>query len=281
MNRGSAWLLAVVLACVPASVRAAAPVDLVGQTVAVVRVFQDGVVIDDRTILELIETRTSQPFSLRQVRESVLHLFTRGYFAEVRVSAAAEPRSVVVRYDLFPVPTTGAVDFRGSLGLPAEELLGPITRRFGRAVRTDQIPAAVAMLEDIYQEAGRFAVRISTDTVDGRLVFDVDQGPAALIGHIDFRGVSDENRPGVLRRLELAEGVAYDPADLETRLDDYEADLRGQRYYEARLRHDVSPSPDGRVVDVVLDIQTGSPVGRKRSPARNSMLGTQTWGVPS
>ena len=260
MNRGSAWLLAVVMACVPASVRAAALADLVGQTVAVVRVVQDGVVIDDRTILELIETRTSQPFSLRQVRETVLHLFTRGDFADVRVSATVEPRGVVVRYDLFLVRTTGAVDFRGSLGLPAEELLGPITRRFGRAVRTDQIPDAVAMLKDIYQAAGRFAVRIRTDSVDGRPVFDIDQGPVALIGHIDVRGVSDENRPEVLRRLELAEGVAYDPAELETRLDDYEADLRGQRYYEARFRHDVSPSPDGRSVDVVLDIQTGSPV---------------------
>ncbi len=260
MNRGSAWLLAVVLVCAPGASRAADFAALLGQPVVEVRVFRDGRVSDDRAILELIETRVGQPFSLRQVRESVIHLFTHGDVADVRVSATTDARGVVVRYDLVPVRTTGAVDIRGTLGLPSEELLGPITRRFGRALRVDQVPAAVALLEDIYRAAGRFAVRISADTVDGRLVLDVDQGPAARIDHIDLRGVSDEDRPGVLDRLEIAVGAVYDPARLERRLDEYEADVRRRRYYEARFRYDVSPSPDGRSVDVVLDIQTGSPV---------------------
>lgn len=260
MSRGSAWLLAVVLVAAPGTSRAASIAELVGQPVAELRVLRDGRPTRDSAILELIETRPGEPLSLRQVRESVVHLFTLGDYADVRVSATSDTRGVVLRYDLIPVRTTGAVEVRGNLGLPSDDLVGPITRRFGRAVRADQIPAMVALLEDIYRDAGRFAARISADNVDGRLVFDIDEGPAALVGHIDLRGVSEEDRPGVLRRLGLEDGAVYDPARLEARLDEYEADVRGRRYYEARFRHDVSPSPDGRAVDVVLDVQTGSPV---------------------
>lgn len=260
MNRGSVWLLAAVLVGVPASSRAAPFADLVGQPVAEVRVVRDGVATQDRAILELIETRAAQPFSLRHVRESVVHLFTLGDFADVQVSATSDARGVVVRYDLIPIRTTGPVEIRGNLGLPSEAIIDPITRRFGRAVRVDQIPAVVAMIEAIYREAGRFAVRVSADTVGGHLALDIDQGPAALVEHIDVRGVSDEDRPGVLRRLGLEDGAAYDPVRLETRLEEYEADVRSRRYYEARFGHDVSPSPDGRAVDLVLDLQTGSPV---------------------
>jgi outer membrane protein insertion porin family len=260
LNRGSVWLLAAVLVGVPASSRAAPFSDLVGQPVAEIRVVRDGVAIQDRAILELIETRAAQPFSLRQVRESVVHLFTLGDFADVQVSATSDARGVVVRYDLIPVRTTGPVEIRGNLGLPSEAILDPITRRFGRAVRVDQIPAVVAMIEAIYREAGRFAVRVNADTVGSHLALDIDQGPAALVEHIDVRGVSDEDRPGVLSRLGLEDGAAYDPVRLETRLEEYEADVRSRRYYEARFGHDVSPSPDGRAVDLVLDLQTGSPV---------------------
>ena len=260
MNRGAVWLLAAVLVGVPASSRAAPFSDLVGQPVAEIRVVRDGVAIQDRAILELIETRAAQPFSLRQVRESVVHLFTLGDFADVQVSATSDARGVVVRYDLIPVRTTGPVEIRGNLGLPSEAILDPITRRFGRAVRVDQIPAVVAMIEAIYREAGRFAVRVNADTVGSHLALDIDQGPAALVEHIDVRGVSDEDRPGVLSRLGLEDGAAYDPVRLETRLEEYEADVRSRRYYEARFGHDVSPSPDGRAVDLVLDLQTGSPV---------------------
>jgi outer membrane protein insertion porin family len=260
LNRGSAWLLAVVLVGQPVTSRAASLAELVGQPVAELRVLRDGLATRDRAILELIETRPGQPLSLRHVRESVVHLFTLGDYADVQVSATSDTRGVVLRYDLIPARTRGAVEVRGNLGLPSEDLVGPIARRFGRAVRADQIPAVVTMLEEIYREAGRFAVAISADSVNGRLVFDIDQGPAALIGHIDLRGVSEEDRPGVLQRLGLEDGAVYDPARLEARLDEYEADVRGRRYYEARFRHDVSPSPDGRAVDVVLDVQTGSPV---------------------
>ena len=242
--------------------RAAQVADLVGRVVVEVQLFRDGQPIQDRSTRDLVETRTGQPLSMRQVRESVTHLFSLGEFADVRVSATADPRGVVVRYDLIPLQAAVDVEVRGSLGRSRQALLGLIARRFGRTVRSDQVPDVVTFLEELYQESGRYAARITPDTgpAGDRLVFEIDQGPAARISRIDLRGAPDDGRDGVLARLGLAVGAVYDPVEVETRLAEYEADVRARRYYEARFRHAVMPSPDGRTVDMVVDVETGSPV---------------------
>ena len=242
--------------------RAAEVADLVGRAVVEVQVFRDGQPIQDRSTLDLVETRTGQPLSVRQVRESVTHLFSLGEFADVRVSASVDPGGVVLRYDLIPLQAAVDVEVRGSLGRSRQTLLELIARRFGRTVRPDQIGDAVTFLEALYRESGRYAARMTPDTgpAGNRLVFEIDQGPPARISRIDLRGAPDDGRDGVLARLGLAVGAIYDPVEVETRLAEYEADVRARRYYEARFRHDVTPSPDGRTVDMVVDVQTGSPV---------------------
>ena len=242
--------------------RAAEVAVLVGRAVVEVQVFRDGQPIQERSTLDLVETRTGQPLSMRQVRESVTHLFSLGAFADVRVSATVDPGGVHLRYDLIPLQAAVDVEVRGSLGRSRQALLELIARRFGRTVRPDQRGDAVTFLEALYRESGRYAARITSDTgpAGNRLVFEIDQGPAARISRIDLRGAPDAGRDGVLARLGLAVGAVYDPVEVETRLAEYEADVRARRYYEARFRHDVTPSPDGRTVDLVVDVQTGSPV---------------------
>jgi len=241
--------------------RAAEVADLVGRPVVEVRLFRGGQEIRDPATLDLVETRTGQPLSMRQVRESLSHLLiSLGEFADV--SATADPAGVVLRYDLIPLQAAVDVEVRGSLGRSRQALLDLIARRFGRTVRPDQIPDAVTFLEELYRESGRYAARITPDTgpAGNRLVFEIDQGPAARIRRIDLQGAPDDGRAGVLARLGLAVGAVYDPVEVDTRLAELEADVRARRYYEARFRHDVTPSPDGRTVDMVVDVQTGSPV---------------------
>ena len=226
--------------------RAAEVADLVGRPVVEVRLFRGGQEIRDPATLDLVETRTGQPLSMRQVRESLGHLLiSLGEFADV--SATADPAGVVLRYDLIPLQAAVDVEVRGSLGRSRQALLDLIARRFGRTVRPDQIPDAVTFLEELYRESGRYAARITPDTgpAANRLVFEVDQGPAARIRRIDLRGAPDDGRDGVLARLGLAVGAVYDPVEVDTRLAEFEADVRARRYYEARFRHDVTPSPDG------------------------------------
>ena len=240
--------------------RAAEVADLVGKTVVEVQLFRDGQPIQDRSTFALVETREGQPLSMRQVRESEIHLFNLREFADVRVSATEDPRGVVLRYDLIGLQAAVDIEVRGALGRSKEELIDLITRRLGRGSQADQVSAAVTLLKELYRSSGRFAARITPPAgpPGSRLVFQIDQGPAARISRIDVRGVPDFRRIGVLARLGLEVGAAYDPVKVESRLVEYEADMRGRRYYEASFRHDVTPSPDGLTADLVVHIQTGS-----------------------
>lgn len=245
----------------PASL-AADVAELAGQVVVDVRLYRDGRFSDASTLLELVETRVGQPLSLREVRESITHLFSLGEFADVRVSAIEDRKGIRLRYDLAPLLSGPGVEVRGALGRPAEDVQDLIIRRFGRMVATDRIPAVVRMLKEFYRESGRFATRIVPRPGEGagRLVIDIDQGPVASIGRIGLTGDGPDSREEVLERLGVEAGARYDPVELSQRLAGYEADFRSRRYYEAQFGYQVAPGPDGLVVDLTLDIQTGSPV---------------------
>ena len=250
------------LALAASAAGAADPAALAGQTVAEVRLFRDGRPVDEPSLLDFIETRPGQPLSMRQVRESLTHLFSLGEFVDVRASAAAVAQGVSLRYDLAPFRGAGGMEVLDPRGRPVEEAADLVRRRLGSRVASDQVAAAAALLDQYYRDAGRFAARITprSPAPDGRLVIDVDPGQAARIGSIDVRGVEPPRRPVVLNRLGVREGDSYDPAELDRRLAEYESEVRSRRFYAARFSHSAVPGPDGLEVSLDLDVRTGAQV---------------------
>ncbi|MCY4507524.1 MAG: hypothetical protein OXG35_11270, partial [Acidobacteria bacterium] len=241
---------------------AADPAALAGQNVAEVRLFRDGRPVDEPSLVDFIETRPGQPLSMREVRESLTHLFSLGEFVDVRASAAPVAQGVSLRYDLVPFRGAGGMEVLDPRGRPVEEAAALVRRRLGSRVAPDQVDAAAGLLDQYYRDAGRFAARITPrpPAPDGRLVIDVDPGPAARIGSIEVRGVEPPQRPVVLNRLGVREGDPYDPAELDRRLAEYEGDVRSRRFYAARFSHAAVPSPDGLEVSLDLDVRTGAQV---------------------
>ncbi len=238
---------------------AADPEALAGRTVAEVRFFRDGRPFDDPSLLDFIETRPGQPLSMRQVRESLTHLFSLGDVVDVRVSAAPAPQGVSLRYDLAPLRAAGGVEVLDALGRPIEEAADLIRRRVGAAVSPERVAGVAALLGEYYRDAGRFAARITPRPpgADGRLVIDVDPGPRARIDRIAVLGVGPPQRAAVLNRLGVQEGAVYDPAALDRRLAEYQDEVRSRRFYAARFSHAATPSPDGLAVSLELDVRTG------------------------
>ena len=194
---------ALALAAPPAG--AADPAALAGQNVVEVRLFRDGRPVDEPSLLDFIETRPGEPLAMRQVRESLTHLFALSEYLDVRASAAAVAEGVSLRYDLVPFRGAGGLEVLDPRGRPVEEAAALVRRRLGRRVAPDQLGAAAALLDGYYRDAGRFAARITPrpPAPDGRLVIDVDPGPAARIGSIEVRGVEPPQRPAVLMRNPL------------------------------------------------------------------------------
>ena len=251
--------LGLLAAAGPASAQMGA---FIGQRVVAVDLVSDGRSADDPAVAELVETRIGEPLAMRQVRESLTHLYSTGRYGGVRVEAAARPAGVALRYVLPPLDVIERVRFRGQLGVPAGDLELTIRQTFGAAFGAEAVDSLVGTLRSYLGRRGFFRPRIephvAEDGARGELRIDLDAGPRAVIERVPISGVSSPtlNRR-LLDRLQLRRGMPYDGAELDQRLSAYEAELREDGYYEARLSHDVEEHSGGRSVNVLLSVRRG------------------------
>ena len=233
----------------------------VGQRVVSVDFVTEGHPLDP-AVAELVETRIGEPLAMRQVRESLAHLYSTGRYGGVRAEASARPGGVAVRYVLPPLDIIERIRFRGQLGVPDDDLERTIRQTFGASFGAGAIDAVVGALRGYLRRRGFFQPRISPaalgDGVHGELRIDLDAGARAVIDRVPISGVSSPtlNRR-LLDRLQLGPGMVYDGADLDQRLSEYEAELRDEGYYEARLSHEVEEHEGGRTVNVLLSVRRG------------------------
>ena len=123
-----AWVL-VICAVAPRLVYAqATPV------VTEIRVEQEGRLVDDRVISSLIETRTGEPLSMRDVRETLSHLTSLNRFEDVQVFQEAAGAGVRLRYVLLPLHPVDRIEFRGVLGKAPDS--APILINYGHSLRS-------------------------------------------------------------------------------------------------------------------------------------------------
>ncbi len=235
--------------------------DFVGKPVVDVELVSDGIALRDEAILELVETRVGEPLSMRQVRESVTHLFSLGRFENVAVDGRVRTDGVVLRYSLAPLQVIERIEIDGRPGVSAAAVRRAVTDAHGPVFRPDQAPAVAETLRRFYRERGFLLAAVDT-RVDRRgprpvLRVEVRPGSRVRIDRFTVRGVSATMYPLILDRLGLERGMPYDGRDIDRRLRDYEAELRRRRYYEIGLRHEIEVMDGGGLVHLILDVRHG------------------------
>ena len=249
------WLLAgLCLPAVPA--QAAREVDrYIGQNVVEVRLTVDGRPFDDSTARDLVETRTGEPLSMREVRETLAHLFSLGLYRGVEVGAGDLAGGVGLLYELQSLDTVVRVEFTGARGVPEAVLRRLIVQRHGAALLAADAVAVADTVRSAYAERGFFTADVLPEVTGPAprrvLRMTVEAGPRAFVRHWRITGESPVMHDAIRTRLRLRDNeTPYDGAALARRLSDYEGDLRRRGYYEARLSHDVE-----RLSDVEADVQ--------------------------
>ena len=74
----------------------------IGQPVVRVELLSDGLSLPDDGAQELVETKVGAPLSMREVRESITHLFSLGRFESVEVTGVLLSDGVALQYGLVP-----------------------------------------------------------------------------------------------------------------------------------------------------------------------------------
>lgn len=133
------------LAMCPSPILGSEIEELIGQPVIRVELLSDGLPLPDTGARELIETKVGAPLSIREVRESITHLFSLGRFESVEVTGVVLSDGVALQYGLVPQQLIEQIDFTGQTGMSTGELRRAITEAHGSSFRADE---AVAVAEN-------------------------------------------------------------------------------------------------------------------------------------
>lgn len=240
--------------------RASAQVEqYLGRPITDVRLTIRGQPTSEAELRNVLETRVGDLLEAARVRESIVHLMALSRFDNVEVYAQANAQGVALVYELVPLRTVRAVEFRGRLGLPESELRSQVVDRHGSSPPLGRSDDIARSLEDLYRDHGyrnpsvkpQPAIQPGSDRVT--LTFEVTSGPQARVGKIDFVEADRRiNQGELLRGLQLKQGGPYDQVDVTRRVSAYADSLRGKGFYEANIAVTPRYSADGTTV--TLDI---------------------------
>ena len=236
--------------------------DVIGLPVVEVVIEQEGRPLGERLIVGLVETEVGEPLSMRDVRQSIDHLYGLGRFDDVQVIPERSGAGVRVRYVLVPRHAIQSVEYRGRLGLSEGELRQRMTERFGAlppATRSDDVART---LVELYRDRGYLRAKVEPrvdelhDPDRAVMTFTIEAGERALIRSVEIDGLPPTDRLGLASEGELRVGQEFDGVAIRRRLERYESDLRARGYYEARATQTVEFTPEGQA-GVTINVERG------------------------
>ena len=256
--------VAVVLAVLGLTAGVATAQQYLGRTITDMQVEVAGMALAEPQVIELVETRIGEPLTMSHVRSTIDHLVGLGRFEDVRVFATPSEQGVVVRWLLTPVRRISAIVLDGETQVPEQAIRTELADRFGTTPSATRVPEIVAALEGFYAERGfrQAAIVPRLKERDSRpepvtLVLELKPGRRAAVQTVAVTTTPREPESEVLRRLDLQAGRPFDRNALEARIADYEENLRGRGFYEARVRQSHDFSSDGTGVSVQITVEPG------------------------
>ncbi len=263
-------MLAAAAVAVAALLAAAAParadvVDYIGQPIASIHLVLDGRDTTEAALTRVMAMRVGQPFLVRDLRETVLHLFATGRFEDVRVDARREGGGVSVRFELTPVRPVSAIAFAGNVNQPGveeERLRRAIVDRAGPTPAVTRLAELERILEATMRARGYLRPKASGQAVVNAaanrttLVFTVDPGPRAAIGSINVTG-PELARAEFLAQAQLTTGAPFEREVVVSRVEKYVAGRRGHGYYEAKVTWTDQPADGDRTVNLSFTVDPG------------------------
>jgi len=257
-------ILSVVMLSAAADARAEVA-DYLGKTVSAVTVESEGRRLNDERLSSLIETRVGQPLDMREVRDSIAHLFSLAQYEDVRVRASLAGSTVTLAYELVPLHPVETITFTGAdaAGINEGRLRQRLEERFGRTPRAARAAEMAQEIEGVLRDAGYLRVRVTPqtriehDAERTTLTFVVQPGTRARVGSISVEGPPGMTSEALLTRLDISTGQPYEPERISARAERYLEDRRRRGYYEAQITATPLFVDNDRTVNLRLTVLQG------------------------
>jgi len=240
--------------------------DYLGKPVAAIRFVIEGKDTADASLSDLVETRVGQALSMRDVRESLVHLYSLGRFEDVRVDASLAGNGLNVEYQLSPVHPVSRVAFTFTSAAPGadeDRLRQAVAERGGSSLRLGRAAELAVAVKNAMRERGYLnasvtpVAQVSHSPHTTVLMFTIDPGPRTLLGTLNVTGTPGVPAPDLLHQLGLTTGAPYESEALNARIEKYLSGVRSHGYYEAKITPTVSLADNDQVANLTVEVDRG------------------------
>jgi len=237
--------------------------DYLGQPVTSIHLVLDGRETKEPQLTRVLDVRVGQPLSMRDVRETVLHLFAMSRFDDVRVDATKEGGGVALRFDLTGARPVNAIRFSGGAhepGIDEGQLRRAVTDRAGPSPAATRVEELSRIVEGVLQSRGYLRSMVTghlepNGPQHSAMVFEIQPGPRATIGTVTVMG-PDNAKAEFLSVVQLTTGMPYEADVVQSRLQKYISARRARGYYEAKADAATVPAADNRI-DLTFTVDPG------------------------
>lgn len=242
--------------------------DLDGKTIRSVRLVGNKAV-SEAFIFSQIHTRAGNAYSAQQIEQDLRALTLTKQFVSVSVTPIEDRNSgqVDVIFKLEERPTVSGIEFRGNKKFTRDELLKELDVKTDQSLDPVQVQTGRDTLEHKYKSSGYYFAQVTVDQEalkEGRVVFDITEGPRVRIRGIKFEGNKDLPDDLLRTKLETQEyflllvkgDVDNDKLDRDVvTLRNY---LREEGYLDARVTRRLDFSENRKDCTVIFIIQEGT-----------------------
>jgi outer membrane protein insertion porin family len=215
--------------------------------------------LPDRLVQDTLAGLAGRPFSRHAIRESLDRLWALGLLSRAEVDAISERGGVRLRYRFERSPYLARLAWEGDLGVPRVDLAAAAGLLLGGPADATRLARAEVDVRALYAREGYFGAVVTvtapedTATAGRDVVFHIQAGDPADIGHIRVIGAPGAGALGLLRAFGLRQGERYRQGRVDDGIRAVETRLRELGYYEARVTRP-TPAWDRNTNRVALDI---------------------------
>jgi outer membrane protein assembly factor BamA len=253
----------------PATLPARTPLasaDLRGRTVEEIKILGN-TQVSTAVILNVVRTRVGDPFDPVTAEEDLQRIYSLRKFANVKAYGERTATGVIVVFEVTEQKQLREVAFKGNRKIDTDTLRDTIDVYEGEAIDAFRISIARTAIESLYRSRNFPYAHVGVDSdllsQQGRLVFNIVEGPNVRVRKVDFVGNESFSDDRLKDQVSTKYWIwIFRPGTLDPdALDDDVAALR--RYYQqkgffdARVGRKVTESPDQTEVKVTFLIEEG------------------------
>lgn len=239
-----------------------------GKTITAVKV-ENNKAISSESILAKIKTKAGDVFSQEVINEDLKRLYSTDYFTDVSVDVREETGGVAVVFLVEEKSVIEDIDFKGNTAFTAQKLKAMMKSKPNEMLNLAVLAQDVAEIKDFYSKKGypfaevKYEINVDKETTKACVTVIVDEKTkvkvtkVALVGNKAIKTNDLKKILGTKPAWWFFNAGVFKDEVLQEDMDRIKSMYDDIGYLDAEAVPDLHYSPDGKTLDITINIKEG------------------------